>query len=319
VRADVTVTFGALKIGLLVAPGADYAGQVELVDIGLSLPPPEVTVLDAADVAALVPRPHGDSDKYRRGVVGVVAGSDTYTGAAQLSVAGALSTGVGMVRFVSVAHPAELVRQRWPEAVVTEVHRGDGAAVRSAGRVQAWMVGSGLGTDNQAGRVVEAVLGADVPVLVDADAITWLASRRELLDGRSAPTLLTPHAGEFALLMGVDRADVEAHRLDHARRAADELGVTVLLKGSTTVIATPSGAVRVNTAATPYLATAGSGDVLSGVCAALLAGGLDPLDAGSAGAFLHGLAALLAVGEPAASITAMQIAEALPAAVRAVS
>jgi hydroxyethylthiazole kinase-like uncharacterized protein yjeF len=318
VRADVTVTFGARKIGLVVAPGAEHAGQVELVDIGLSLPAPEVTLLDASDVATLLPRPHSDSDKYRRGVLGVVAGSDTYTGAAQLSVAGALSTGVGMVRFVSVAHPAELVRQRWPEAVVTEVHRGDGAAVLGAGRVQAWMVGSGLGTDSQAGRVVEAVLSADVPVLVDADAITWLASRRELLGGRSAPTLLTPLAGEFALLMGVDRADVEAHRLDHARRAAGELGVTVLLKGSTTVIATPAGAVRVNSAATPYLATAGSGDVLSGVCGALLAGGLDPLDAGTAGAFLHGLAALLAVGAPAASITAMQIADSVPAAVRAV-
>ncbi len=279
VRADVTVTFGALKIGLVVSPGAEFAGRVEVVDIGLSLPRPEVTLLDADDVAELVPEPHGESDKYRRGVVGIVAGSDTYTGAAQLSVGGALATGVGMVRYVGGAHPAELVRQRWPEAVVTEVHRGDGAAVLDAGRVQAWVVGSGLGTDSQAGGIVEAILSADVPVLVDADAITWLASHRELLAGRQAPTLLTPHAGEFARLMDVDRADVEAHRLDHARRAANALGVTVLLKGSTTVIASPADGVRVNTASTAYLATAGSGDVLSGVCGALLAGGLGALDA----------------------------------------
>jgi ADP-dependent NAD(P)H-hydrate dehydratase / NAD(P)H-hydrate epimerase len=318
VRADVTVTFGALKIGLVVSPGAEHAGHVEVVDIGLALPAANASLLDATDVAALVPEPHGESDKYRRGVVGIVAGSDDYTGAAQLSVGGALGTGVGMIRYVGVAHPAELVRQRWPEAVVTHVHRGDGAAVLEAGRVQAWVVGSGLGTDSQAGQIVAAVLSADLPVLVDADAITWLASHRELLEGRTAATLLTPHAGEFARLMDVDRSDVEAHRLDHVRRAASELGVTVLLKGSTTLVASPSDDVRINTASTPYLATAGSGDVLSGVCGALLAGGLNALDAGSVGAFLHGMAALLAAGTPAASITAMDIARSLPAAVRAV-
>jgi ADP-dependent NAD(P)H-hydrate dehydratase / NAD(P)H-hydrate epimerase len=318
VRADVTVTFGALKAGLMIDPGAEYAGRVEVVDIGLSLPAPGTTVLDASDVADLVPQPHGESDKYKRGVVGIVAGSDSYTGAAQLSVGGALGVGAGMVRFVSVAHPAEMVRHRWPEAVVTAVHRGDGAAVLDAGRVQAWVVGPGMGADDQAGRIIRAVLGADVPVIVDADGITWLAANRELLTNRSAPTLLTPHAGEFARLMDADRGDVEAHRLDHVRRAAAELGVTVLLKGSTTLVASPAGDVRVNSAATPYLATAGSGDVLSGVCGALLAGGLSALDAGSVGAFLHGLSALLAAGEPAASITAMDIVDSLPDAVRAV-
>jgi hydroxyethylthiazole kinase-like uncharacterized protein yjeF len=318
VRADVTVTFGALKAGLVIDPGAEYAGRVEVVDIGLSLPAPRTTLLDATDVAGLVPRPHSESDKYKRGVLGIVAGSDTYTGAAQLSVGGALGVGAGMVRFAGVAHPAEMVRQRWPEAVVTAVHRGDGAAVLDAGRVQAWVVGPGMGADEQAGRIMGAVLGADVPVVVDADGITWLATHCELLSNRSAPTLLTPHAGEFARLMDVDRADVEAHRLDHVRRAAASLGVTVLLKGSTTLVASPDGEVRVNSAATPYLATAGSGDVLSGVCGALLAGGLSALDAGSAGAFLHGLSALLATGEPAASITAMDIVESLPDAIRAV-
>jgi ADP-dependent NAD(P)H-hydrate dehydratase / NAD(P)H-hydrate epimerase len=318
VRADVTVTFGALKIGLVVAPGAGFAGQVELVDVGLSMPAADCELLDAVDVAALVPSPDAESDKYRRGVLGVVAGSDTYTGAAQLAVGGALRAGVGMVRYVGVAHPAELVRQRWPEVVVTEVHRGDGAAVLDAGRVQAWVVGSGLGNDSQAGRIIAAVLNADVPVLVDADAVTWLASHHELLEARRAPTLLTPHAGEFARLMALDRADVEARRLEHARRAAAELGVTVLLKGATTLVAAPGGEVRVNSAATPYLATAGSGDVLSGICGALLAGGLAPLDAGSAGAFLHGLAALLAAGIPPRSITAMDVVTSLREAVTAV-
>jgi ADP-dependent NAD(P)H-hydrate dehydratase / NAD(P)H-hydrate epimerase len=318
VRADITVTFGALKAGLVIDPGAERAGRVEVVDIGLSLPAPTTTLLDAAEIADLVPAPQGESDKYRRGVVGIVAGSDTYTGAAQLSVGGALGVGVGMIRYVGVAHPAELVRQRWPEAVVTVVHAGDGDAVIAAGRVQAWVVGPGIGADRASGRYVEAVLGTEVPVLVDADGIGWLVEHRSLLQGRSAPTLLTPHAGEFARLMGVERAVVEAARLVHVRRAAAELGVTILLKGSTTLVADPSGEVRVNSAASAYLATAGSGDVLSGVCGALLAGGLSPLDAGSVGAFLHGLAGLLAAGNPAAAITALDLAKTLPDAVRAV-
>jgi hydroxyethylthiazole kinase-like uncharacterized protein yjeF len=318
VHADVTVTFGALKPGLVISPGAEYAGRVELVDIGLDLPTPTVTLLDADDVAALLPQPHGETDKYGRGVVGVVAGSDTYTGAAQLVVGGALAAGAGMVRYAGVAHPAEIVRHRWPEAVITVVEPGDGAGVVAAGRVQAWVVGSGLGTDDQAGDIVEAVLGTDVPVLVDADAISWLAGHRSILKERTAPTLLTPHAGEFARLMDLDRPDVEAHRLDHVKRAAQTLGVTVLLKGTTTLVASPSGDVRVNTASTPYLATAGSGDTLSGICGTLLAAGLPALDAGSAGAFLHGLAGLLASGSPAAPIVAAQIADQVPAAIRAV-
>jgi hydroxyethylthiazole kinase-like uncharacterized protein yjeF len=318
VRADVTVTFGALKPGLVVSPGAGYAGRVELVEIGLDLPQPSVTLLDADDVAALLPVPQGETDKYGRGVVGVVAGSDTYTGAAQLVVGGALAAGAGMVRYAGVAHPAEIVRHRWPEAVITVVEPGDGAGVVAAGRVQAWVVGSGLGTDDKAGDIVEAVLATDVGVLVDADAISWLAGHRSAVAGRSAPTLLTPHAGEFARLMDLDRAEVEAHRLDHVRQAAASLGVTVLLKGTTTVVADPAGNVRVNSASTAYLATAGSGDTLSGICGTLLASGCSALDAGSAGAFLHGLAGLLASGSPAVPIVAAQIADHVPGAIRAV-
>ena len=318
VRADVTVTFGALKTGLVVAPGAEHAGAVEVVDIGLSLPPATVTLLDAGDVGALVPSPPDETDKYRRGVVGVVAGSDQYTGAAVLAVGGALRAGAGMVRFAGLVHPAEMVRQHWPEAVVTVVAPGDGDAVLAAGRVQAWVVGSGLGTDDAAAALVQGALGTDVPVLLDADAITVVAEHPDWLRARSAPTILTPHAGEFARLTGADRADVEAHRLTLARVAARDLGVTVLLKGSTTVIVDRDGAVRVNTADTPYLATAGSGDVLSGICGSLLAGGLSALDAASAGAFLHGMAGLLAVAEPAAPVTAMDLVTHLPEALRAV-
>jgi hydroxyethylthiazole kinase-like uncharacterized protein yjeF len=318
VRADVTVTFGALKTGLLVAPGAEYAGTVEVVDIGLSLPAAAVTVLDAGDVGAMVPSPTGETDKYRRGVVGIVAGSDQYTGAAVLAVGGALRAGPGMVRFAGTPHPAEVVRQSWPEAVVTVVAPGDGDAVLAAGRVQAWVVGSGLGTDDDAAALVRSVLTTDVPVLLDADAITVVAEHSDWLKARSAPTVLTPHAGEFARLTKTERGEVEARRLALARSAARELGVTVLLKGSTTIVADPDGAVRINTADTPYLATAGSGDVLSGICGALLAGGLSALDAASAGAFLHGMAGLLATGVPAAPVSALDLVTYLPAAIRAV-
>ena len=317
VRADLTVTFGALKIGLLVDPGASCAGVVELVDIGLDpeLPDAALTALEPSDVAALLPRADNESDKYRRGVLGIVAGSRSYTGAAVLACGGALRTGVGMVRFVGDAHPAEIVRQRWPEAVVTEVPPGDGKAVLGAGRVQAWAIGPGIGTDQPARDRLAAGLSADVPVVVDADGLTVLSREPGLLDTRAVPTLLTPHAGELARLLGADRADIESRRLDHVRRAAAELGATVLLKGSTTLIADPRGEVRVNRTGTPALATAGSGDVLTGACGALLAAGLGPLDAASVAAYLHGQAARLAAGG-GATITASDVVAALPAATR---
>jgi hydroxyethylthiazole kinase-like uncharacterized protein yjeF len=310
VTADVTVTFGALKPGLLVAPGSSYAGIVEYVDIGLGphLPAPQLTVADVDDIADLLPRPDPDSDKYRRGVVGIAAGSDTYTGAAVLSTGGAIAAGVGMVRFVSVAHAAELVRHRWPEAVVTVVQPGDGVAVVAAGRVQSWVLGPGLGTDDNAAAVVEAVLRADVPVIVDADALTIVAEHRDWLTARAAPTVLTPHAGEFGRLVDAERGDIEADRLAWVRRAAADLGVTVLLKGSTTLVADPDGTTRVNPTGTSLLATAGSGDVLSGAIGALLAAGLSTLDAATVAAYLHGMSARLA-GASGAAISAVDLIE----------
>ena len=297
VRADVTVTFGTLKPGLLVDPGAEHAGVVELVDIGLDLPAATVEVLQADDVADLLPRPARESDKYRRGVVGVAAGSAQYTGAAVLCTGGAVRGGAGMVRYVGADEPAALVRAAWPEVVV------------GAGRVQAWTVGSGGGGD-AADRLADAV-GDGVPVVVDADAIAAVA---EMERRGGAPLLLTPHAGELARLVGADRDDVEARRLHHARSASRDLDAVVLLKGSTTVVARPDGAVRVNPTGTPALATAGSGDVLAGLAGALLAGGLDPFDAGSVAAWLHGLAGRLAAGD-GRTVSAADVLAALPDAV----
>ncbi|WP_030175979.1 bifunctional ADP-dependent NAD(P)H-hydrate dehydratase/NAD(P)H-hydrate epimerase [Spirillospora albida] len=320
VRADVTVTFGTHKPGLLIDPGASRCGAVELVDIGLGADLPDPDVVAARPVDVRPPEPGPESDKYRRGVAGILAGGDEFTGAAVLCAGGALRGGAGMVRFASVAHPVELVRHRWPEAVTTVAERGEGGKLlERVGRVQAWVVGPGLGTDDAAERLVAAALSTDLPVLVDADGLTVLARRRDLLR-RAAPTVLTPHAGELARLIGADREVIEARRLEHVRRAATELQATVLLKGSTTLIAEEDRPVRVNPTGTPRLATAGTGDVLAGLIGALLANGMPALDAAAAGAYLHGLAARLAtaphLGTGEAPITADDVLEALPAAFR---
>ena len=313
VRAGLTVTFGTGKPGLYVGAGRRHAGQVQLVDIGLGplLPEPFLQVLDDVDVAMLLPVRDPGGDKYASGVVGVAAGSTDYTGAAVLAVGGAVRAGAGMVRFAGVEHAAEQVRSRWPEAVVRTVRPGDGDGVVGAGRVQAWVVGPGLGTDDDAAAVIRAVLATDVPVLVDADALTVCAQHPDWLRARTAPTLLTPHDRElerFGVTVGADRVGV-------VRALAQDLGVTVLLKGDATVVS-DGHRVLVNDTGSPVLATAGTGDVLSGGCGALLAQGLGPLHAGAVGAHLHGIAGALA-GD-GASTSAALVLERWPDAVRAV-
>jgi hydroxyethylthiazole kinase-like uncharacterized protein yjeF len=307
-----TVTFGTYKPGLLIDPAAGYAGALRLVDIGLdaTLPPAsgELEALQHADVAALLPLPTGESDKYRRGVVGIVAGSERYPGAAVLAVAGALRGGAGAVRYVGPG--ADAVLARFPETLVSA------GPPRHAGRVQAWVVGPGLGDTPEARQSVADVLASDVPVLVDADGLRLLD--RAALRSRSAATLLTPHAGEAAALLGVPREQVEGARLASVRALADHYGATALLKGFTTLVADPDAGspVRVNPTGTAWLATAGSGDVLSGLTGSLLAAGLGARDAASVGAYLHGLAARIASGAVGAPLAALEVALALPDAWR---
>jgi len=322
VQADVTITFGTWKPGLLIDPGASHAGVTELVDIGLApyLGRPAAAAPQAADIAAWLPRPSAESDKYRRGVLGIVAGSDRFTGAPTLAVGGAIRGGAGMVRLVSAEHAVAVVREHWPEALITVIDpaRTGAQVIDDAGRVQAWAAGPGMGTGEDAAGLLGAVLATSLPVLVDADGITVLAAHRGLL-ARDAPTLLTPHAGELARLLGADRADVEAHRLRFVTQAAAELGCTVLLKGSTTVIASPDAGreVLVNPTGTSWLATAGSGDVLTGLAGSLLAQGLEPQHAAVTAAYLHGIAARLAA--EGAPIGASDIIGSLAAATRTVT
>ena len=282
VRAAVTVTFGGLKP----VHGLADCGQVELVDIGLDLPPTDLLGFEAADVAASWPVPGTRDDKYTQGVTGVVAGSATYPGAAVLCTGAAVAAHSGMVRYAGSA-AAEVV-SHWPEVIAV-------SDFADAGRVQAWVVGPGFGTGHAASATLRAVLATDLPVIVDADALTILASHPDLVRSRPAPTVLTPHAGEFERLAGHPAGD---DRVAAARDLADDLGATVLLKGNVTVIAGPGGPVYLNPAGQSWAATAGSGDVLSGVIGALLAAGLPTAEAAAAAAFVHARAADLAARDP---------------------
>lgn len=315
--AGLTVTFGAAKPGLLLPPASRRAGRVAVVDLGLGLPArPAVARLAPADVAALWPVPGPEDHKYRRGVLGVVAGTPAYPGAAVLATTAAALTGVGMVRYLGPGTVARAVVAARPEVVA------------GPGRVQAWLLGSGVDPAHakQGRRVAEALraaLAEGLPAVLDAGALAL--APREL-----APwCVLTPHAGELAALLGrldeqVPREAVEAEPLRWARRAHEVTGATVLLKGSTTVVVGAGGAVYAQADAPGWLATAGAGDVLTGVLGALLAGRAadvladPPLAAAlaAAAALVHGRAADVAV--PGGPVTALAVAHAVPATVAGV-
>ena len=314
VAADLTVTMGAAKPALLLPPARWAAGEVVVVDLGLDaglLGEASVTSYDDAAAGAAWPVARRGDDKYSRGVVGVVAGGDQYTGAAVLAVGGAVVSGAGMVRFVGADHPTELVRQRWPEVVP------------GAGRVQAWAVGPGLDLDDPtagpaAREALRAVVEDGVPLLLDSGALPLLTdhvAEHGPLDPDRSPVLLTPHAGELASLVAalrgagaldggdlgtgaddagsgatVDREAITDHPACVARAVAAATGTTVLLKGAATALVPPRGAIAVQAEGPAWLATAGSGDVLAGVAGTLLAAGLPPVRAGALAALAHGRA-----------------------------
>lgn len=263
--ADATASFGAAKPGLLVGGGAVAAGELTVVDIGLdfsSFVPAARRLLDA-DAAALLRLPGTGDDKYSRGVLGVAAGSARYPGAAALAVGAALATGVGMVRYLGPDAVAALIHQRYPEAVASSGSISDA-------RSQAWLVGPGaVDDDDQRRRAVDA-MESGLPAVVDAAALTEVPERV------GPQVILTPHAGELRQLLStrgieVERSDIEAQPARFALRAAEVTGATVLLKGFVTVVAAPSGVLFAQADATPWLATAGSGDTLSGIIGALAA------------------------------------------------
>jgi hydroxyethylthiazole kinase-like uncharacterized protein yjeF len=282
VHAALTVTFGGRKP----VHALGDCGRVELVDIGLDLAASDLREFEAADVATRWPVPGPKDDKYTQGVTGVLAGSSAYPGAAILCTGAAVAATSGMVRYAGSA-AAEVV-SHWPEVVAAP-------SAGAAGKVQAWAVGPGIGTDDNAASALWSALQSDLPVIVDADALTILAAHPDLVTGRTAPTVLTPHAGEFARLAGSPPGD---DRIASTRKLADHLGVTVLLKGNVTVIAEPGGPAYLNPAHQSWAATAGSGDVLSGMIGSLLAAGLPPGEAAAAAAFVHARAANMSAADP---------------------
>ncbi len=317
IRADRTVAFGCLKPGLLLGAGALLTGELAVVDIGLDLGGLDahdlIELVDDDSAASLLTHPVSGDDKYTRGVVGVSAGSEVYPGAAVLATAGARHGIAGYVRYVGHAH--EQVVARWPDVV------GRVGRIGNAGRTQCWVVGSGRGVDEDARLAVLDAVGLDVPLVLDADALTLMADdaeARAAVTARSGVTVLTPHAGEYARLGG----PVGTHRAAAARSLAKSLGAVVLLKGSATVVAAPTGETYVAVAAPAELATAGSGDVLAGLLGSLLAHhqAVAPLDHAAAAriaavaAHVHGVAGAVAAAG-GRTVTALDVAAALPEAI----
>ncbi|MFV0452158.1 MAG: bifunctional ADP-dependent NAD(P)H-hydrate dehydratase/NAD(P)H-hydrate epimerase [Propioniciclava sp.] len=273
-QATRTVTFIGHKLAHVALPAAARCGVVTCVDLGVEAPSAEVFCLTGDDIGAGYPWPGPMSDKYSRGVVGLDTGSRAYPGAAVLGCSGALHAGAGMVRYVGPARA--MVLGAHPSVVAAQDSR-------RPGRVQAWVCGSGwsaLDADRRARRLDDGV-----PTVLDAAA---LLDPPDTLD---ASTLLTPHAGELARLLGVDRAAVTDDPLSHSRRAAAETGACVLLKGATQYSVHPDGRVLIAEAGPSWTATAGSGDVLAGVAGTLLAAGVDAWHAGALAASLQARAA----------------------------
>jgi ADP-dependent NAD(P)H-hydrate dehydratase / NAD(P)H-hydrate epimerase len=312
VDADLTVTFHASKVGLAVAPGRFHAGRVVVADIGLDDEETELRHATPALIELIPHRREGDT-KYRAGSVLVVGGQPGMTSAACLTAMAALRADAG---YVALAIPEESLRTAETLALEpVKVPWGDDDAVETlvaaAERASALALGPGLGRSPQRRALVRELLErVDLPAVVDADGLFELepVSRR-------APTVLTPHAGELGRLLGRESGQVDAHRLAAVREAADRFGAVVLLKGTDTIVASPGGSAVVSDYGPPSLATAGTGDVLTGIVAAFLAKGLEPATAAAAAAVAHGLAAQAAPHQ--AGLVASDLLRLLPAALEA--
>src|SRR4051794_11789398 len=302
VRAVATASFHGSKVGLHVAPGALHAGTVEVIEIGIprGAPSGERAGLISERVLELFPQRPREGSKFGSGVVVVVGGSAGLTGAPTMAARSAQRAGAGYVQ-VAVPGPAQqAVDLRLLEQMSRGLPDEDGAHTPAgvevveemAERAGAVVLGPGLGRTGQALEFARGVARAvEAPLLIDADGLNAHAGWLESLRGRTAPTVLTPHEGELGRLLEIDSDDVKAHRLDHVRDAAERSGAVVLLKGDDTIVALPGGPLAISPGGTPALATAGTGDVLSGLIGALLAKGLDPFEAASLGALAHVLAA----------------------------
>lgn len=328
VRADLTLCAHAAKLGCVVSPGQDYSGEVVVVEIGI--PPeadvePAVTWTDTNSLRGIVPRRDEAAHKHSAGALLIVAGSTMATGAAIMVARGAQRTGCGIIFVATAEGVAPLVDAQLIEVLVSRVpedDEGNMAAealdpiLEQAQGASAVVLGPGMGVGEGGRRIVEGVLKeTDVPVLLDADAISNLPGP-EALAGREAPPVITPHPGELGRLLGESPKEVQARRLNLARRTAEEGGCCALLKGADTLVV-QGERMAVNSTGNPALATAGTGDVLSGIVGALLSRGMEPYDAARTGAWAHGRAAELwleETGWPPESMAATDLLPYLPRA-----
>ena len=321
IKAKVTVAIECQKLGTALSPGAGHAGQVIVAPIGIEMTPSDEHLLEEADVGAALPKRTATTHKGSAGSVALLAGSPQMAGAAVLAARGVDRAGAGYVRVGTVSSARRVVASRLSEALSSDLGEDWDASSWDAfehdiQRSDALIVGPGLGGSDAARDLVAASLHrTDLPLLLDADGLNAIAGSPESVRQRPAPTVLTPHVGEMARLLEVEPQDVLDDTLEAARRAADRYGCVVLLKGPRTVVAEGERAV-VNPFGSPALATAGSGDVLSGAIGAMLAAGLDAFSAAWVGAAIHGRAGqICGTARGDVGVVAWDIAEALPLAV----
>ena len=328
VRATVTVTFHAAKPGLWIMPGKAHAGEVHTIDIGV----PPGAPLDApvglisSRLAERLPRRARDSTKFASGQVVVAGGSQGLTGAPRMACHAAMRAGAGyVIGCVPASLQSVLATAATPELMTRGLAERDGSlapeavaeVIESIKPGGALALGPGLGrSDGAVAFARQLARQAEAPLVLDADGLNAHAGHLRELSSRAAPTVLTPHAGELGRLLGLDSKQIERQRLSHARAAAEQSGAIVVLKGDDTLIAAPEGTVAVSRGGSPALATAGTGDVLTGVVAALLAQGLDPFTAAAAAVWLHAAAGREAARRHGApeGVIASDVIEALPAA-----
>lgn len=328
-RASVTVAFGAPKPCHVLAPASALCGRVVVADIGI----PRATLeqnarrawlAEASDARVLLPARPLESHKADFGRLAIVAGSRGKAGAAVLAARGALRAGAGLVTVFCAESLEDLVVAALPEAMTFGLPETRGGLAERGARplldalvgFDAAVIGPGLGVCADTTLLLEKVLSAArLPVLADADALNAFSGRAGFFGKRRGPTVLTPHPGEAARLLSTTPAKVQSDRLAAARALAKKTGAVVILKGAHSLVAEPSGGIAVNPTGSPLLAAAGSGDVLSGIVGALLAGGLGPREAAVAGAWLHGAAAdCLAHRLGDAGLLAHEVADAVPVA-----
>lgn len=305
VRAHVTVTFHAAKPGLWINPGKTHSGEVAVIDIGIPDGPPATPSVGLISPAVLDAVPHRahDSTKFAAGALLVCGGSTGLTGAPCMAAEAAMRAGAGYVTALVPASLNIVFEQRLLEVMSVPLPDKDGTltqpalevALERVERADAFVLGPGLGRKPGTFKLARKLAAAiTIPLLLDADALNAHEGRLEALAERSAATVLTPHAGELARLLETDSGHIGAHRLRCAREAAARAEAVVLLKGDDTIVAAPDGRAAVSRGGAPALATAGTGDVLSGVIGAYLSKGMDPFDAACAGAFVHARAGRLA-------------------------